>query len=152
MADFSKHSRSFEINTFIQSLIVSVDKAQSEFFAKNGRYFQGLNLLGGIETDGKVDLTTITVETPIDFKTTWKEFMPEVIKDGFKASVNIQIDVYKSPKGYGWVLTAKCNQDKIEIDRFGNSGSMWMYVFEKGPQGEKTFMSNEWFLCPEGIG
>lgn len=134
MADFIDHPQYAKISTFTASVVGTIKTYQDQFFVANGRYFQGLWLLGPVQVDGTTDVTVVNTSAPSDFPFTWKDFAPTVFKNTLKIPVNIRIDVYQSPQGWGWVFTAEAWIDGFGPDEFGNNGSHWVYTYTEGPE------------------
>jgi len=145
MADFISHPQYAKITTFTQSVVGTIKTYQDQFFVANGRYFQGLWLLGPVQVDGTTDITVVNTSAPSDFPYTWKDFAPTVFKNTLKIPVNIRIDVYQSPDGWGWIFTAEVWKDGLGPDLFGAYGDHWMYIHDEGPN-DGGMPQDVWFI------
>lgn len=145
MADFIDHPQFAKITTFTQTVVNTIKTYQDQFFVTHGRYFQGLWLLGEREVDGTTDLSVINTSAPSDFPFTWKDFAPTVFKNTLKIPVNVKIDVYESPNGWGWRFRADVYYAGLGPDAYGNYGDHWVYVHHEGPENS-VGISDEWYI------
>jgi len=148
MADFTHHPNFAKINTFTASIVGTIKTYQDQFFVANGRYFQGLWLLGPQQVDGNTDVAVVNTSAPSDFPFTWKDFAPTVFKNTLKIPVNICVHVYQSPRGWGWLFIAEAWVEGLSPDAYGNDGSHWKYVHNEGPD-EMVGVFDDWFVEPE---
>jgi hypothetical protein len=144
-AGFLNHPNWSNINTFTASIVQSISNSQAEFYAVNGRYFQGKWLLGDQQVDGTADVSVDNATSPSDFGFTWKDFNPVVFKNNLKIPVNVKIDVYESPDGWGWTLRAEAYVDGLDPDQYGNYGNHWVYIHHEGPK-EADEIFDEWYV------
>jgi hypothetical protein len=144
MADFINHPMYAKVNTFVESVVQSIIDAQNDFFVVNGRYFQGLWLLGDVQVDGTTDETVINASSPSDFGFSWKEFST-VFKNNLKIPVNIKIDVYESPRGWGWKSMVEVVYPGLDPDAYGNYGNRWVYQHHEGPDSQSGIF-DEWYI------
>jgi len=149
MADFIDHPAYAKITTFTASIVGTIRTYQAQFFVTNGRYFQGLWLLGPTATpDGTTDETVINTSMPSDFPFTWKDFVPTIFKNTLKIPVNIRIDVYEAPNGWGWIFRADVWKAGLDPDAYGNYGDHWVYQHNEGPDDWGGPL-DIWFIQPE---
>ncbi|MCK5015644.1 MAG: hypothetical protein KAS32_01115 [Candidatus Peribacteraceae bacterium] len=149
MADFIKHPMYAKISTFTASVVSQILNKQNEFFLVNGRYFQGLWLLGDTQVDGTTDETIIESNSPDDFNFTWRDFDSTVFKKNIKIPVNIKIDVYEAPDGWGWIFFAEVYIDGYDPDEFGTYGDHWIYRHHEGPE-KINGIFDKWYIEIEG--
>jgi len=147
MAGFLNHPNFAKINTFTASVIGTIKTYQDQYFVTNGRYFQGLWLLGNQQVDGNTDVAVINTSAPSDQQVTWRDFAPTVFRNNLKIPVNVRIDVYQSPQGWGWVLVAECWIDGLGPDAFGNNGNHWVYNHSEGPS-DIGLVEDVWYIEP----
>ncbi len=150
MADFVDHPQYAKISTLTESIISQIADAQDEFFIENSRYFQGLWLLGDTQVDGTTDETISENTSPDDFGVTWAEFMPTVFKKKVTLPVNVKIDVYTSPRGWGWILFAEVFYPDMGPDAYGTYGDHWVYRHHEGPDDISGGIFDEWYIEVEG--
>lgn len=148
MADFIKHPQYAKISTFTASVIDTIAAKQAEYFTVKGKYFQGVWLLGDVQADGTTDTSVINTVKLIDQDETWYEFAPDIFKKQLKIPVNIKIDVYESPDGWGWIFTAEVWIDGYGPDAYGNDGNHWVYRHNEGPY-DFNEIEDEWYIFPE---
>lgn len=146
MADFIDHPAYAKITTFTASVVDTIRTYQNQFFVINGRYFQGLWLLGDTQADGTTDETVINTSMPSDFQISWRDFAPTVFKNNLKIPVNIRIDVYESPSGWGWIFRAEVWKAGIDPDAYGNYGDHWVYQYNEGPEVDQSQIWDEWYI------
>ena len=151
MADFIDHPQYAKISTFTASIVSQISAKQDVFFLVNGRYFQGLWLLGPDATpDGTTDETIIESTSPDDFGFTWRDFDSVVFKKNIKIPINIKIDVYQAPNGWGWIFTAEAYIAGFGPDAYGNEGDHWMYQHHEGPEVHSGIF-DEWYIQNYGM-
>ena len=146
MAGFVDHPQYVKIDAYVQSVLTSITNSQNKFFSVNGRYFQGLWLLGDVQVDGTKDETILNTTSPSDFSVDWKTFDPVVFMDNSKIPVNIRVDVYKSIKGWGWNFFAECYYAGLDPDKYGNYGDKWVYKHHHGPDIPDYGVWDNWHI------
>jgi len=147
MSDFIDHPQYAKITAFTESVIGTIKTYQDQFFVTNGRYFQGLWLLGDREVDGTTDEPVINTSAPSDFPFTWKDFAPTIFKNNLKVPVNISISVYEAPTGWGWTFYAEVFYAGLGPDAYGTYGDHWVYQHNEGPE-DYIGIFDEWFISP----
>ena len=148
MAGFENHPNLAQLNTFTASIIKTVIQSQADFFVEHGRYFQGLWLLGdNVQVDGTTDESVINISHPYDQEYTWKDFNPAIFKNNLKIPVNVKIDVYESPEGWGWVLRAELWLEGLGPDAYGFESNHWVYKHVEGPnQNILCDVCDKWYV------
>ena len=128
------------LNTLVLSLITSITNSQADYYAINGRYFQGLEI-PSVECDGLVEHEIDEKVKPQDQQEAWSDFDSSVFFNKATLPFKIMVDIYKTPhQGWGWVLTAK----------YIYEGDTWMYQHDEGPSGPYSGPFDEWYIASEG--
>lgn len=120
------------INTLVLELINTVRNRQSEYFAKNRKYFQGLRIPSVGQLDGTIDVDINPALRPDDQESSWVDFSPLDFQVGRKLPMHVRVDTYASKSGMGWVLRAEFWKD-LGDDGYGTSGIHWVYLHNEGP-------------------
>lgn len=150
MGDITSHPNWANINAYSASFVSTIKTYQDQFFIVNGKYFQGLALLGpDVKPDGTTDIQTINTAAPVDQLTSWKDFAPAVFKVTLKIPIQITLNVYHSPDGWGWVLRAECWYAGLDPDQYGTYGNHWVYMHNEGPE-EMNQIQDQWYIEVEG--
>ena len=143
---FANHPNLAHLNTFTVAIVQSLSDAQADFYSANGRYFQGLPLLGDQQPDGTADIRIDNASKPGDQDFSWHDFAPTIFKNNTKVPINVQIDVSESPDGWGWKLVGEIWIDGLGPDAYGNEGLHWMYIHYEGPAPDPDTHYDEWFV------
>lgn len=150
---FLNHPNLAHLNTFTASIVQAIDDSQAAFYAEHGRYFEGIWLLGPDRTDvdGTEDVVIDNATSPSDFPFTWKDFNPAIFKNNTKVPVNVRMEVYQAPSGWGWTLYAELYIDGLGPDAYGNEGTHWVYKHHVGPQPYPGAIYDEWYVQNDEI-
>lgn len=135
------------INTLVLELINTVRNRQSEYFAKNRKYFQGLRIPSTGQLDGKIYVDINPALRPDDQEHSWIDFAPGDFGVGTKMPVHVQVDTYQSKDGMGWMLRAEFWSD-LGADAYGNEGMHWVYQHCEGPDNPGGIWG-DWHIAPE---
>lgn len=138
------------IATLLDNYIGSVDVAQVDYFAANNKYFQGLDIVSG-QPDGVKNGTSDTTKRPSDQEFSWLDFDPRVFAISLALPVNIKIDVYQSPLGWGYTLIFEFWRDGLSPDAYDNEGNHWVYMYHVGPNPFPGAIYDEWFIQYDGL-
>lgn len=145
MAQFANHPRYALIDTLVKSLITKVQVAQATYFAANQAYFQGIITPSTIQS-GDVDAIPNWNVAPSDQITSWRDFDPTTFKTNFKVPFQLRIDVYESPRGWGWILTIEVWKDGLGPDETGRLGNHWVYRHHDGPSPFADAIFDKWYI------
>ena len=102
-------------------------------------------MLGEQQVDGTTDEGVINLSAPTDFPFTWKDFAPTVFKNNLKIPVNVRIDVYEAPNGWGWKFKAEVYYPDLGPDAYGNYEDKWVYRHHEGPADIGEIL-DEWHI------
>jgi len=139
------------IATLLDNYIISVDVAQVDYFDANNKYFQGLDLVSG-QPDGVKNVKSDSTKKPSDQEFSWLDFDPKVFALSVALPVNIKMNVYESPLGWGYTLIFEFWSEGLSPDAHGNEGNHWVYVYHVGPNPVPPgAIYDEWFIQYDGI-
>ena len=145
------HPNWAKINTYSAAFVGTIKTNQDAFFAANGKYFQGIALLGPTaKPDGTTDIQVVNASKPYDQNVSWFDFASNVFKNNLKIPIQLKIDVYQAPTGWGWILTAEVWYAGIGPDAYGRNGSHWVYQYNQGPEAMDGIF-DEWYIQTDEI-
>lgn len=148
IGDIIDHENFPIINTFTDDLVKTITNLQAAYFAQNQFYFQGIRIPATGNLDGITKGEINPALKPTDRDDSWLDFSSKDFAVGTKYPVHIQVDVYQSEDGHGWILIIDFYKEGIGPDKYGNSGEHWMYKHNEGPEGFSGIWS-DWFIVPE---
>jgi hypothetical protein len=122
MENFSDHPQYNRIDSTLDNMANVIKAKMPDFLAANGECFQGVQLLEA-NPDGTVDVDCDTRKCPSDKTKSWEDFDIGLFKALAKMPYNLRIDVYESPRGWGFVIVAGILYD----------GDNWIKRIHDGP-------------------
>lgn len=150
-AQFTNHPRFSRIDTFVKASITKISIAEANFFAVHGRYFQGI-LTPDDEQHGMTDAEADWKKKPEDSDESWADFDPDFFKKTTTIPCQMEIGIYESPRGWGWVARYTVNYSGLGPDEFGNEFPRWIYQHHEGPAPEDPNFVDRWIsVDPSGI-
>lgn len=138
-------------NNRTQNFIVLITNRQAEYFAKNGKYFQGLRIPSTGALDGDAAAAINYGLKPTDQDDSWNTFAPNDFKASTRLRFHLAIDVYQHPEGMGWILTIDLFSPGLGPDNYGIDGDHWVYRHNHGPMSQSGIW-DEWYIQPETPG
>ena len=150
----TEHPSFGRINTMTAAFVASVAAKQAEYFIANSKYFQGIKILGdGVQPDGTTDINMDATRKPSDQGESWSDFDSSTFKNNVKIPVQVSIDVFKAPDGWGWTMKIEVWKAGFGPDSYGSDGEHWMYRHEeKGGEVATGERLDEWYIMPEYTG
>lgn len=145
---FINHPRYAQITTYTQSLCSAFDAKQSQWFAANNEYFQGISLTD-LNPDGVTDVSADTTKHPTDHASSWRDFDPTIFTSNLSIPYNLRCDVYQSSLGWGYILTIEIWYSGIGPDAYSHDGNHWVYRHHVGPL-QQSGIIDEWHIIPTG--
>lgn len=147
------HPRYAQIMTYVNSFITNVSTQQADYFITNGRYFQGIKLLGEVQPDGNTDINMDATSKPSDQLSSWNDFLPSVFKNNIKIPVQVTVSPYErnhEPKGFGWILRIELWHTGLGEDYRGRTGNHWIYNYHEGPVAPE-YPIEQWYVVDDTI-
>lgn len=138
------HAEFNKLKALTKSLTITIRNRQAEYFSKHQRYFQGLRIPTIGKLDGLLEAEISPSMRPSDQEASWSDFAPTDFKVGGMLPVHINISVYSSQAGEGWVLTIEFWQD-LGPDNYGNAGDHWTWQHNEGPEA-RAGIWDDWFV------
>ncbi len=120
-----------QIDTAITTWLPIVSTKQAAYFARTGRYWQGLESHLVTPTGGTPTAPTLT-RHPTDQVESWADEGYAIPAQSFSITVN----VYNGPGGWGYEL----------VFRFRDAGGVWSRVVNVGPE---TYREQAWSFVPD---
>lgn len=150
-AEFSDHPNWGVIHGMVTSMINKVHVAQSSYFLKYEKYFQGITAPAE-PVDGTESVSVNWFVKPTDQEASWYVFDITTFVPATDIPFQMRIDVYESPQdGWGYILTFEVWYAGIGPDEYGNNGTHWLYHHHEGDaEIEGIFpIFDEWYIEPE---
>jgi len=106
-----------EIDTYYQDIL----DMQSSYYTTNSKYAQGLPTHAVLPEDGLEAAPTELAQSPTDQAESWNDLI--TLPSTLKAA--IEIDIYQTPTGWGYIVTFRLLINGIE----------WVKSIDEGPTG-----------------
>ena len=150
----TEHPSFGRISSMTAAFVASVAAKQADYFIANGAYFQGIKILGDdAQPDGTTDVNMDATRKPSDQTDTWNDFDSATFKNNVKIPVQVSIDVFKAPDGWGWTMKIEIWKAGFAPDSYGNDGDHWTYRHqEKNGEAVSGGYLDEWHIIPEYTG
>lgn len=139
------HSNYSVIYIFVKNLIDIIRVKQDSYFVQKKKYFQGLCIPAQDKLDGIIPIKIDYDKHPSDQEDSWFTFDSENYKTGVKFLTLVTLQVYESPKGWGWILRFEIWKDGLDPDKYENKGNHWVYQHNEGPQ-VRTNIWDDWYI------
>jgi hypothetical protein len=151
MPNITNHPNWAAINTYSAAFVGTIKTYQDQFYAVNGRYFQGVQLLGyDAKPDGTADVQTVNTAKPTDQAETWRDFAPNVFKQNLKIPIQLTLTPFTCHDGSGWILEGEVWYPGLGPDSRGLDGDHWVYRHYEGPLSCRgVYDWEEWTIEPE---
>jgi hypothetical protein len=145
---FTEHPNYGTIQTFAESMILTIRNKQAEFFTKYKRYFQGLRTPAVGTLDGSTLADIQYGLKPDDQAYSWNDFDSATFKRDVKFPIHVSVGGYTGPSGPGWILQFELWREKLGPDGYGHEGNHWVYQHHEGPE-KRVGIWDEWFIIEE---
>jgi hypothetical protein len=142
------HPRFSTIQTWIDQVLINITNAQATYFAKNQKFFQGLKIPSQGKLDGNSEALIDYGLHPEDQTDSWNTFEKAKFKENVKFPCHLKLDVYESPRGWGWVVSFHLYVEGLGPDTYGNDGDHWVYQHNEGPS-IRSGIFDDWFILEE---